>query len=72
VNPYKYLFLIGYVPGFGRVQWIVLFAAGLLLMMVINETMGMSYITIVSQCDFEMNSMDKAVMSAASFIGRYF
>uniref|UniRef100_A0A6P4EQR5 Synaptic vesicle glycoprotein 2B n=1 Tax=Drosophila rhopaloa TaxID=1041015 RepID=A0A6P4EQR5_DRORH len=55
--------------GFGRVQWIVLLAAGLLLMMVINETMGMSYITIVSQCDFEMNSMDKAIMSAASFIG---
>ncbi|KAH8366800.1 hypothetical protein KR200_011382 [Drosophila serrata] len=55
--------------GFGRVQWIVLIAAGLLLMMVINETMGMSYITIVSQCDFEMNSMDKAIMSAASFIG---
>lgn len=50
-------------------QWIVLLAAGLLLMMVINETMGMSYITIVSQCDFEMNSKDKAIMSAASFIG---
>jgi len=38
-------------------------------MMVINETMGMSYITIVSQCDFNTNSMDKAIMSAASFIG---
>ncbi|EDW83976.2 uncharacterized protein Dwil_GK13894 [Drosophila willistoni] len=55
--------------GFGRVQWTVLFAAGFLLMMVINETMGMSYITIVSQCDFATNSMDKAIMSAASFIG---
>lgn len=50
-------------------QWAVLFASGLLLMMVINETMGMSYITIVSQCDFQTNSMDKAIMSAASFIG---
>jgi len=56
--------------GFGRVQWIVLFASGLLLMMVINETMGMSYITIVSQCDFDTNSMDKAIMSAASFVGK--
>ncbi|XP_034112880.1 synaptic vesicle glycoprotein 2B [Drosophila albomicans] len=55
--------------GFGRVQWIVLFASGFLLMMVINETMGMSYITIVSQCDFQTSSMDKAIMSAASFIG---
>lgn len=40
-------------------------------MMVINETMGMSYITIVSQCDFQTNSMDKAIMSAASFIGEF-
>ncbi|ALC46844.1 CG12783, partial [Drosophila busckii] len=40
-------------------------------MMVINETMSMSYITIVSQCDFATNSMDKAIMSAASFIGNF-
>lgn len=40
-------------------------------MMVINETMGMSYITIVSQCDFETNSVYKAVMSAASFVGKF-
>lgn len=52
-------------------QWIILLASGLLLMMVINETMGMSYITIVSQCDFETNSIYKAIMSAASFIGKF-
>ncbi|XP_017873956.1 PREDICTED: synaptic vesicle glycoprotein 2C isoform X1 [Drosophila arizonae] len=55
--------------GFGCVQWVILIASGLLLMMVINETMGMSYITIVSQCDFQTNSVYKAVMSAASFVG---
>ncbi|XP_064556867.1 synaptic vesicle glycoprotein 2B isoform X1 [Drosophila montana] len=55
--------------GFGRVQWTILVASGLLLMMVINETMGMSYITIVSQCEFGTNSVDKSIMSAASFIG---
>ncbi|XP_064556869.1 synaptic vesicle glycoprotein 2B isoform X3 [Drosophila montana] len=54
--------------GFGRVQWTILVASGLLLMMVINETMGMSYITIVSQCEFGTNSVDKSIMSAASFI----
>ncbi|KAH8295005.1 hypothetical protein KR018_005359, partial [Drosophila ironensis] len=66
---HEYEDVLQLIGRFGRVQWIVLFAAGLLLMMVINETMGMSYITIVSQCDFEMTSVDKAVMSAASFIG---
>ncbi|KRF78581.1 synaptic vesicle glycoprotein 2B isoform X2 [Drosophila virilis] len=55
--------------GFGRVQWTILVASGLLLMLVINETMGMSYITIVSQCEFGTNSVDKSIMSAASFIG---
>lgn len=57
--------------GFGKTQWIMLFTCGLLLMMVINETMGMSIITIASQCDFDSTSMDKAIMSAAAFIGKF-
>ncbi|KAH8383934.1 hypothetical protein KR009_011379 [Drosophila setifemur] len=69
---HEYEDVLQLIGSFGRVQWIVLLAAGLLLMMVINETMGMSYITIVSQCDFETNSMDKAIMSAASFVGIFF
>ncbi|KAM7363510.1 putative transporter svop-1 [Cochliomyia hominivorax] len=55
--------------GFGITQWLMLLNCGLLLMMVINETMGMSIITIASQCDFDSSSMDKAIMSAAAFIG---
>lgn len=55
--------------GFGKVQLIVLLTCGLLLMMVINETMGMSIITIASQCDFSTSSMEKAIMSGAAFIG---
>ncbi|XP_065372210.1 synaptic vesicle glycoprotein 2B [Calliphora vicina] len=57
------------IIGFGKTQWIMLLTCGLLLMMVINETMGMSIITIASQCDFDSSSMDKAIMSAAAFIG---
>ncbi|XP_054081812.1 synaptic vesicle glycoprotein 2B [Zeugodacus cucurbitae] len=55
--------------GFGCAQWVVLITSGLLLMTVINETMGMSIITIASQCDFASTSVDKAIMSAASFAG---
>lgn len=55
--------------GFGCAQWVVLISCGLLLMMVINETMGMSIITIASQCDFASTSVDKSIMSAASFAG---
>ncbi|XP_054747232.1 synaptic vesicle glycoprotein 2B [Anastrepha obliqua] len=55
--------------GFGRTQWIMLLVCGMLLMVLINETMGMSIITIASQCDFATSSVDKAVMNAASFVG---
>ncbi|XP_073817729.1 synaptic vesicle glycoprotein 2B isoform X1 [Musca autumnalis] len=55
--------------GFGKTQYLMLFTCGLLLMMVICETMGMSIITIASKCDFNTNSVEMAVMSAAAFIG---
>ncbi|XP_050339698.1 synaptic vesicle glycoprotein 2B-like [Bactrocera neohumeralis] len=55
--------------GYGRTQWLLLITCGLLLMMVINETMGMSIVTLASQCDFATTSVDKAIMSAASFVG---
>ncbi|XP_018794373.1 PREDICTED: synaptic vesicle glycoprotein 2B [Bactrocera latifrons] len=57
------------IIGYGRTQWLMLITSGLLLMMVINETMGMSIVTIASQCDFATTSGDKAIMSAASFAG---
>lgn len=55
--------------GFGRVQWEVLLVSGVLLMLVINETMGMSLITLASQCDFNTTSQEKAILSAACFAG---
>lgn len=59
------------IIGFGRTQYLMLFTCGLLLMMVICETMGMSIITIASKCDFNTNSVEMAVMSAAAFIGEF-
>lgn len=56
--------------GFGKTQIIVLLVSGLLLMAVINETMGMSIITIASQCDFSTTSMEKGLMGGAAFIGK--
>ncbi|XP_059219579.1 putative transporter svop-1 isoform X2 [Stomoxys calcitrans] len=57
------------IIGFGKTQYLMLLICGLLLMMVICETMGMSIITIASQCDFGINSMEMALMSGAAFIG---
>ncbi|XP_055905475.1 synaptic vesicle glycoprotein 2B isoform X1 [Eupeodes corollae] len=55
--------------GFGKVQVEVSLFSGVLLMLVINETMGMSILTIASQCDFNTNSQEKAIMGAACFVG---
>ncbi|XP_055847868.1 synaptic vesicle glycoprotein 2B isoform X2 [Episyrphus balteatus] len=55
--------------GFGRVQWEILFVSGVLLMMVLNESMGMSMLIIAAQCEFDINSQEKSIMSAACFTG---
>lgn len=55
--------------GFGKVQIMVLLVCGLILMAVINETMGMAIIVPAAQCDLELSSSRKGVISAVSFIG---
>lgn len=47
----------------------VLLVCGLILMAVINETMGMAIIVPAAQCDLELSSSRKGVISAVSFIG---
>lgn len=44
---------------------------GLILMAVINETMGMGIIIPAAQCDLALSSSRKGVISAVSFIGRF-
>lgn len=43
---------------------------GLILMAVINETMGMAIIIPAAQCDLELSSSRKGVISAVSFSGK--
>ncbi len=40
-------------------------------MAVINETMGMAIIIPAAQCDLELSSSRKGVISAVSFIGKF-
>ncbi|XP_055680185.1 synaptic vesicle glycoprotein 2A-like [Lutzomyia longipalpis] len=55
--------------GFGRVHLLVVFAAGLCLLTVINETMGIGMLLPAAQCDLELTSADKGLLSAISFLG---
>lgn len=55
--------------GFGRVQLYVLIVSGICLMAVINETVGMSIISLSSICDLETDTQKRAILSATGFIG---
>lgn len=55
--------------GFGRVQLYVLIVSGICLMAVINETVGMSIISLSSLCDLETDTQKRAILSATGFIG---
>ncbi|XP_059609947.1 synaptic vesicle glycoprotein 2B [Phlebotomus argentipes] len=55
--------------GFGRVHMLVIIAGGLCLLTVINESMGIGMLMPVAQCDLELTSTDKGLLSAISFLG---
>lgn len=57
--------------GFGRVQIEILFASFLVLLNVMNETMGISFIIPVAQCDMNLTESDKGLLSGIIFIGEY-
>ncbi|XP_063705657.1 synaptic vesicle glycoprotein 2B-like [Culicoides brevitarsis] len=55
--------------GFGKVQIMCIFICGLILSAVINETMGMMMIITPSQCDLQLSSTAKGMVSSTGFIG---
>lgn len=60
-----------YSTEFGRMHIAILCLAGMCLSAVINETMGMMYIMTSSQCDLELTSTHKGILSAVGFFGEY-
>ena len=52
-------------------QAIQLAVVGLILMAVINETMGIAYIMPAAQCDLNLSSSDKGILSSMTFIGKF-
>lgn len=50
-------------------QVIQLAVVGLLLMAVINETMGVAYIIPAAQCDLNLSTTDKGILSSMTFLG---
>ena len=57
--------------GFGRFQIELILASFLILLNVMNETMGISFIIPVAQCDMKLSESDKGLLSGIIFIGKF-
>jgi hypothetical protein len=46
-----------------------LMAVGLILIAVLNETMGVSFLLPAAQCDLNLSTRDKGLLSSMTFLG---
>lgn len=49
----------------------MLIVVGLIMIAVINETMGISFILPAAQCDLNLTTEDKGRLSSMTFIGEF-
>uniref|UniRef100_A0A1B0GJR0 Putative synaptic vesicle transporter svop n=1 Tax=Lutzomyia longipalpis TaxID=7200 RepID=A0A1B0GJR0_LUTLO len=54
---------------FGKFNCFVIFVCGINLAAVIIESLGISFVIPVAQCDLELTNSDKGVLSAVAFVG---
>ncbi|KXJ71785.1 hypothetical protein RP20_CCG019654 [Aedes albopictus] len=57
------------IVGFGRTGWQVFLVSALIMLAVINETMGISILIPASHCDLNLSATDKGVLTGVSFAG---
>lgn len=55
--------------GHGRLNHLVLFTSGLIMLNVSMESVGMSYAITAAECELKLTSKDKGLVNAAAFIG---
>lgn len=60
---------IYFISGFGRTGWQVFLVSALIMLAVINETMGISILIPASHCDLNLSATDKGVLTGVSFAG---
>lgn len=55
--------------GFGSVQVQLIIIGALVLLAALNETLGTSFLLPASQCDLELTTRDKGILSGMTFLG---
>uniref|UniRef100_A0A182VPW3 Major facilitator superfamily (MFS) profile domain-containing protein n=1 Tax=Anopheles minimus TaxID=112268 RepID=A0A182VPW3_9DIPT len=57
------------IIGFGRTTWHIFIASSIIMMAVLNETMGISIIIPAAHCDLHLTATDKGLLTGVSFAG---
>ncbi|XP_035902736.1 synaptic vesicle glycoprotein 2A [Anopheles stephensi] len=57
------------IIGFGRTTWHIFIASSVIMMAVLNETMGISIVIPAAQCDLQLSATDKGLLTGVSFAG---
>jgi MFS transporter, VNT family, synaptic vesicle glycoprotein 2 len=56
--------------GFGKVQIQTIILCGLILMAVLNETLGMGVIIPAAKCDLQLSSVQTGIFSSITYLGK--
>ncbi|XP_058812283.1 synaptic vesicle glycoprotein 2B-like isoform X1 [Topomyia yanbarensis] len=55
--------------GFGRCGWQIFLVSALVMLVVLNETMGISILVPAAHCDLNLSATDKGMLTGVSFAG---
>lgn len=59
------------MTGFGRFNYFVIFMGGMNLLAMLLEFMGISFVLPLAECDMNLTTKDKGILSCAAFAGQY-
>lgn len=59
------------MTGFGQTTLQIFIASSIIMMAVLNETMGISIVIPAAQCDLNLSATDKGILTGVSFAGKY-
>ena len=62
-------YLKKFLSGFGKVQYALIILCGFMLISTISETIGMMLLITPSQCDLNLTTFDKGILSVAAYVG---
>ena len=60
------------LTGFGKFNYFVIFIGGLNMISVLLELLGISFVLPVSECDMNLTTQDKGVLSGVAYAGACF